>query len=58
MPNVYNASKETDVIVFASPIFFDHITAQAKTFIDRLYSFHWMKTLDKGKKAVVTINYE
>lgn len=54
---VYNALKDADVIVFASPIYFDHITAQAKTFIDRLYPFYW-KTLDTGKKAVVTINYE
>ena len=50
--------KDANVILFASPIFFDHIMAQAKTFIDRLYSFYWKKTLDTGKKAVITINYE
>jgi multimeric flavodoxin WrbA len=58
MPTGYKALKDADVIVFASPIFFDHITAQAKIFIDRLYSFYWKKTLDTGKRAVVTINYE
>jgi multimeric flavodoxin WrbA len=58
MLTVYKALKDADAIIFASPIFFDHITAQAKTFIDRLYSFYWKKTLDTGKKAVVTINYE
>ena len=36
MHRVYNALENADVIVFASPIFFDHITAQAKTFIDRM----------------------
>ena len=58
MLTIYNAMKDADVIVFTSPIFFDHITAQAKTFIDRLYSLYSMRTLETGKKAVVTINYE
>jgi multimeric flavodoxin WrbA len=35
----YDLAPETDVIVLGTPIYFDHITAQMKAFLDRLYCY-------------------
>ena len=39
MANVVESLKDTDMVVFASPIYWFDITAQEKTAIDRLYAF-------------------
>ena len=39
MANVIESLKDTDMVVFASPIYWFDITAQEKTAIDRLYAF-------------------
>jgi len=39
MTVVLEAVKNTDVLVLATPIYFAHITAQLKTFVDRCYSY-------------------
>ena len=39
MPDVLEALKRADMVVFASPIYWFDITAQEKAAIDRLYAF-------------------
>jgi len=39
MDRFYDLAPATDVLVFASPIYLDHVTAQAKAFLDRLYCY-------------------
>jgi multimeric flavodoxin WrbA len=50
-----------DAFVFGSPIYFDHITAQGKIFIDRLLPFSSGKlkgTFPVGVPAVILTTYE
>lgn len=62
MQTVYDALRDADLVVFASPIYWFDITAQLKTVIDRLYAngstgFHFHKTallLDAGADGVFT----
>ena len=35
----YESMKECDVVVFATPVYFGHCTAQARAFEDRMYGF-------------------
>ena len=54
MSALYPLFREADTIVLVSPIYWWQVTAQMKTFIDRLYAVghdEW-----KGKKAVVILN--
>lgn len=39
LAEVLEAIPESDVVVFATPVYFHDMTAQAKTFIDRCYSY-------------------
>lgn len=48
----------TNVLVFGTPIYHDHVAAQAKIFIDRLYAYEWRDSFPKDAKAVVIITYE
>jgi len=57
MQQIYKAIDEADVLVFGTPIYYDHVSAQAKIFIDRLYAYSW-KGFPKGVKAVIIITYE
>lgn len=60
MVHILDELKNTDMVVFASPIYWFDITAQLKTVIDRLYAcgstgFHFHKTallLDAGADHV------
>ncbi len=60
MVKVFDALKDADMVVFASPIYWFDISAQLKTVIDRLYAggstgFHFNKTallLDAGADNV------
>ena len=58
MQPIYEALEKADNIVLGSPIYFDHISAQCKILIDRLYSFNWVKKLNDSKRAVLVITYE
>ena len=40
MEELYPKLLESDVLIFAAPIFWFHISAQMKLFIDRLYALH------------------
>ncbi len=54
MTPLYTLFSEADSIVLVSPVYWWQVTAQMKTFIDRLYAVghdEW-----KGKKAVVIVN--
>lgn len=54
MQELLNEVKTSDILIFASPVFWWNISAQLKLFIDRLYSIeHDMK----GKKAIVVVTY-
>lgn len=39
MQNVIKELKDTDMVVFASPVYWFDITSQLKSVIDRMYSF-------------------
>jgi multimeric flavodoxin WrbA len=49
--------EKSEVLVFASPVYWCEITGLLKTFIDRLYFYHHPKNapLVEGKKAVVVL---
>lgn len=54
MTNIYENIDMFHKIIFVSPIYFDNITAQMKTFIDRLYPFYGVDKL-KGKKIYLVL---
>ena len=54
MQELLNEVKSSDILIFASPVFWWNISAQLKLFIDRLYSIEHDMT---GKKAVVVVTY-
>jgi len=58
MQLVYEAIKDANVLVLGTPIYFDHISAQTKIFIDRLRKAIWGVGFPKGAKAIVVITYE
>ncbi len=47
---------ESDIILFASPIYYYTVTGQFKTFLDRTFPLYWDKPL-KGKKAVFALTW-
>ena len=47
---------ESDVIIFASPIYYFTVTGQFKTFLDRTFPLYWDKPL-KGKKSVFALTW-
>lgn len=61
MQRFYDLAPETDVLVLASPIYLDHITAQMMTFIQRTYCYigpslenYWPR---KDVRTVLGITY-
>jgi multimeric flavodoxin WrbA len=58
MQQIYDSIPGTDVIVFGTPIYHDHVSAQAKAVTDRLYAYEWKDAFPRGMKAVVIITYE
>jgi multimeric flavodoxin WrbA len=58
MQFIHEALMGSDVIVLGTPIYHDHVSAQAKIFTDRLYAYEWKDSLPKGMKAVIAITYE
>jgi multimeric flavodoxin WrbA len=62
MQAIYKTVEDCRGLVFGSPVYFDHVTAQAKVFIDRLYR-NWDTKLERvafppGFKGVIAITYE
>lgn len=55
MQNIYPVFEEADIVVFATPIYWWSMSAQMKSFIDRLYAVGSAGM--KGKKAYVLMTY-
>ncbi len=61
MTKLFEFLESMDAFVFGSPIYFDHITAQGKAFIDRLICYSEGDRKDRfpeGVPAVLAITYE
>ena len=61
MESIYPSLEKMNVLVFGTPIYYDHVSARAKTFIDRLihYSRDDMRErFPKNVEAVIIITYE
>ncbi len=54
MSLLYEEIRHSDTIVLVSPVYWWQVTAQMKTFIDRLYALG--EEVWKGKKAAVILN--
>ena len=52
MQKLYGSVQEADVIALATPLYFLTVSAQLKTFIDRLYCKHHAKLI-RDKKSVL-----
>ena len=55
---LYDGLTNINVSVFGTPIYHDHVAAQAKIFIDRLNAYEWRDSFPRDVKAVVIITYE
>jgi len=61
MELIYPSLEKMNVLVFGTPIYFDHVSARAKTFIDRLIYYIEESTKDrfpKNVRVVIIITYE
>lgn len=56
MQKLYPKIKEADVLVFATPVYWWNMSAQIKTFIDRMYALNGKKDF-AGKKVVLLMTY-
>ena len=57
MQPLYDKVKAADVLVFATPIYWWHMTAQLKTFLDRLYALDFESGFP-GKRFVLLMTYD
>lgn len=48
MTALYPLIEEADGLILASPVYFDHLSAQAKIFVDRCFPFTQMSRLEDG----------
>jgi len=58
MEEIYQKIKESDIVVFGSPIYWFRLSAQAYPFIDRIYGHFtpdFSCDMPKGKKIVVAL---
>lgn len=55
MTELYEQFEEAELLVFATPIYYFSMTAQMKTFLDRLYAVHFEKW--KKKQIVLLMTY-
>lgn len=55
MRRVYDALAKADVVVFASPLYWWHFTAQMKTVIDRIFALAAANEMHLPKKEAVLI---
>ena len=61
MELIYPSLEKMNALVFGTPIYFDHVSARAKIFIDRLIYYDKENTKDrfpKNVRAVIIITYE
>jgi multimeric flavodoxin WrbA len=61
MERVYRALERMDVLVLGTPIYYDHVSARTKIFIDRLHYYDHPETKEhfpKNARAVLVITYE
>ncbi|UCE16574.1 MAG: flavodoxin family protein [Candidatus Bathyarchaeota archaeon] len=61
MDLVYSSLEKMDVLVFGTPIYFDHVSARAKIFVDRLIYYDKESTKDRfprNVRVVIIITYE
>ena len=61
MELIFSSLEKMDVLVFGTPIYFEHVSARAKIFIDRLIYYDKESTkvrFPKNVRAVVIITYE
>jgi multimeric flavodoxin WrbA len=61
MELVFSSLEKMNALVFGTPIYFDHVSARAKIFIDRLIYYLEEKTKNRFPKnvpAVIIITYE
>ena len=61
MELIYPSLEKMGVFVLGTPIYFDHVSARAKTFIDRLIYYERESTKDrfpKNVRAVIVLTYE
>jgi len=59
MGEIYPLLESMDAFVFGTPIYFDHVSARAKIFIDRLIRYYGKEGLfPKGVATVVVITHE
>ena len=58
MQLIFESIENADAIVFGTPIYYDHVTAQAKIVIDRFAIYQGERKLPKGMKLVIVITYE
>lgn len=56
MLDLYGEVVAADVIIFSTPIYWWNMSAQLKTFLDRLYALDYEKAF-KGKKFVLLMTY-
>jgi len=60
MHTLYAALEAAQGLVLGTPIYFDHVTAQTKTFLDRLYAYlgpDLENYFPPGYKAVIVVTY-
>ena len=57
MQPFYEKIKQADVLVFATPIYWWHMSAQLKTFLDRMYALDFASGFP-GKKFVLLMTYD
>jgi len=61
MELIYSSLEKMNALVFGTPIYFDHISAHAKIFIDRLIYYSKKSTKNRFPKnvsAVIIVTYE
>jgi len=56
MQPYYKRLEETDVLIIATPVYWFNMTAQTKTFVDRMYGLNF-KAFPAGKKLVLLTTY-
>ena len=54
MPQILDALREADAVVFASPVYYFSVAAQLKTAIDRMYALNAAKPLIKRTSLLMT----
>jgi len=58
MQRIYRAIDSANFMVLGTPIYHDHVSAQAKALTDRLYAYEWKDSFPRDMRAVVVVTYE